>query len=38
MMMMGLSGIILLAAGAVFFMIRRNKSRKVDLTQTTQVG
>ncbi len=38
MMMMGLSGIILLAAGAVLVMIKRNKSRKVDLTQTTQVG
>lgn len=38
MMTMGLAGIVLLAAGAVFFMIRRNKSRKVDLTQTTQVG
>lgn len=38
MMMMGLAGIILLAAGAVFVLMRRNRSRKVDLTQTTQVG
>lgn len=38
MMMMGLGGIVLLAAGAVFFLMRRSRSRKVDLTQTTQVG
>ena len=38
MMMMGLAGIVLLAAGAVFFLMRRSRSRKVDLTQTTQVG
>lgn len=38
MMMMGLAGIVVLAAGAVFFLMRRSRSRKVDLTQTTQVG
>jgi len=38
MMTMGLAGIVLLAAGAVFFLMRRNRSRKIDLTQTTQVG
>lgn len=38
MMMMGLGGIVLLAAGAVFFLMRSRRSRKVDLTQTTQVG
>lgn len=38
MMMMGLAGIVLLAAGSVFMLMRRNRSRKVDLTQTTQVG
>lgn len=38
MMTMGLAGIVLLAAGAVFFLMKRNRSRKIDLTQTTQVG
>lgn len=38
MMMMGLAGIVLLAAGSVFMLMRRNRARKVDLTQTTQVG
>lgn len=38
MMMMGLAGIVILAAGAVAFLMRRSRSRKVDLTQTTQVG
>lgn len=38
MMMMGLAGIVLLAAGSVFFLMRRSRSRKVDLTQTTQIG
>lgn len=38
MMTMGLAGIVLLAAGAVFFLMRRNRSKKIDLTQTTQVG
>lgn len=38
MMMMGLGGIVLLAAGAVYFLMRSRRSRKVDLTQTTQVG
>lgn len=38
MMTMGLAGIVLLAAGAVFFLMKKSRSRKIDLTQTTQVG
>lgn len=38
MMMMGLGGIVLLATGAVYFLMRSRRSRKGDLTQTTQIG
>jgi hypothetical protein len=38
MMTIGLVVIALIAAGAVVMLVKRNRSRKIDLTQTTQVG